>query len=237
MLKKSKEKFKYIILDTHTHKYGVHSIVYNLVDFNKSVLDIGCATGYLAKVLKKKNCETWGIDINDKALRIAKNFCGKVLKADANNLSKLKISKKFDYILILDVIEHLVNPEGCLEKAKKFLKSDGKIIVSTPNIAHLSTRLKLLFGKFDYEKTGILDENHIRFFTKKSFINILQKLNFNIEMFEYSVDFGQIPFFGRILDIIDPELQKIFTKLFNSILAVQFIAICTKKRNHYIKKL
>lgn len=227
------KKSKYITLDTH--KYGVHSIVFNLVDCNKSILDIGCATGYLAKVLKEKNCEIWGIDKDDKVLEVAKKFCKKVYKIDVNNLNHLKIKKKFDYILVLDVIEHLTYPEICLKELKKILKIGGKIIISTPNIAHLSIRLKLLFGKFEYQKWGILDDTHIRFFTKKTFISHLRLVNLEIDKFDYSVDFGQIPLVGRVLDRIPSNIQRFFTNWFNTLLAVQFIAVC-KNSPHYFYK-
>lgn len=218
------QEIKYHQFDTH--KYGVHAIVYNLVSPNTEVLDIGCSTGYIANKLKEKNCKTWGIDINKKALQIAKNHCHRVFHLDINNLKGLKINKKFDYVLLLDVIEHLTKPEDCLDSIQKFLKATGKVIISVPNIAHISVRLKLLYGNFKYQKMGILDETHMRFFTKKSFIRILKDHNLMIERMDYSADFGQIPFTGILLDLIDPDLQKVFTNIFNTLFAVQFIAVC-----------
>ncbi len=221
------QEIKYQEFDTH--KYGAHAIAYNLISPNTEILDIGCATGYMAERLKQKNCRTWGIDINKKALKIAKNHCQKVFQLDINNLKDLKIKKKFDYILLLDVIEHLTSPEDCLKEMQRFLRPNGRVIISVPNIAHISIRLKLLFGNFKYQKMGILDETHLRFFTKKSFVKILTDQNLDIEKINYSVDFGQIPVFARFLDLINPDIQKAFTNIFNTLFAVQFIAICKVK--------
>lgn len=221
------QEIKYQQLDTH--KYGIHALVSNMVLPDTEVLDIGCATGYLAKKFKDRNCKTWGVDINRKALQIAKNHCERVFNLDLNNIKNLKISKKFDYILLLDVIEHLIKPEDCIDIIHRLLKPTGRMIISVPNIAHVSIRLSLLFGNFNYQRMGILDETHLRFFTKKSFVKILNDHELMIEKIDYSVDFGQIPIVGRFLDFIDPNIQRVITNIFNTFFAVQFIVICKSR--------
>jgi SAM-dependent methyltransferase len=76
---------------------------------------------------------------------------------------------RYDYVLFGDVLEHLKDPLSSLIQAKKLLLPGGKIFVSIPNIAHISIRLELLLGDFEYEETGILDNTHLKYFTKRSF--------------------------------------------------------------------
>jgi SAM-dependent methyltransferase len=84
-----------------------------------------------------------------------------------------------------DVIEHVENPAEFLLNLRRVLKDDGWLLVSVPNVAHWSIRMKLLMGKFDYEPTGIMDETHLRWFTASSFSRLLTSCGFEI------VDFRQ----------------------------------------------
>lgn len=207
--------------------YEAHKIVFDLIKPNKTILDIGCAVGYFAEKLKEKGCTTYGIEIDKAAAQRAKKFCKKVYISDVTNIHKLKISRGFfDYILLLDILEHLENPQSVLKEIKKFLKTNGEVIISMPNFAHISVRVGLLFGRFNYSEFGILDKNHLRFFTKNSFLELIKTADLKVEKLDYSADFGQIPFFGRILKKLDKKVQYLITRIFNSLLGVQFIAVC-----------
>lgn len=209
-------------------QYETHMIVFDLIAPRKTILDIGCATGYFAQKLKEKNCRTYGVEIDKIAAQEARRFCEKVIIGDIQKDSKLGIPRNyFDYILLLDVLEHLEKPERVLRDVKKYLRRNGRVIISVPNVAHLSVRLELLFGSFRYSKFGILDKRHLRFFTKQSFIELIHKANFNMRHFDYSADFGQLPICGKIIKKRGKRWQYLVTKWFNSLLAVQFIAVCT----------
>tara|TARA_B100000035_G_scaffold298694_1_gene292695 strand:- start:482 stop:1027 length:546 start_codon:yes stop_codon:yes gene_type:complete len=90
---------------------------------------------------------------------------------------------RYDYILLLDVIEHLKNPEKFMLELKKKVDKNPKlrIIASTGNVGFLIIRLMLLFGSFNYGEKGILDKTHTRLFTFSSFKNLLIQNGFNIE--------------------------------------------------------
>ena len=88
--------------------------------------------------------------------------------------------ESFDYILLGDVIEHLVNPEETLRYLQQFLKRDGYIIASIPNILHYSAFIPLPFGEFNYSEAGILDRTHLRFFTWRSICNMFERLQCEI---------------------------------------------------------
>ena len=89
--------------------------------------------------------------------------------------------QSYDLILLLDVLEHLVDPVGTLKRLSTLLKPGGHVIVSVPNIAHLSVSLPLLFGRrFTYTEAGILDRTHLKFFVEKTAIDLLNNANLTV---------------------------------------------------------
>lgn len=179
------DDFKYS--DEPWVKHDAKEVVFSSVTPNTKVLDLGCWTGLLGEKLKKeKNCFVIGVDINEKALELAKKRLDKVFLADLDNWDIKNGLPNFDYITATDVLEHLKNPEGLLLKVKKYLKDEGRLIISVPNIAFWTIRLKHLLGNFDYENTGILDNTHLRFFTKKTATQMLENCGYIIEKFYFT---------------------------------------------------
>ena len=145
------------------------------------VLDIGCNSSKLAKILiDSKNCKVTSIDKSEKLEN--SSFIEKYIPFDLDNgLPDLNYNK-FDYILLLDVIEHLKNPEEFMTKLKHKTEKNPNltIIASTGNVAFLIIRLMLLFGSFNYGNKGILDKTHTRLFTFSSFKHLMLQTGFNI---------------------------------------------------------
>ncbi|MDB9376887.1 glycosyltransferase [Nodularia sphaerocarpa] len=154
--------------------------IFELVENNLRVVDFGCATGYLAKLLKKKGCIVTGVEINSDAAQTAEQHCEEVIVADLDFISVLKIlpAQEFDIAIFGDVLEHLRNPGKVLAETKQILKKDGYVIASIPNIAHAAIRLSLLQGRFDYTNLGILDNTHLRFFTRKTVKELFEKAGY-----------------------------------------------------------
>jgi O-antigen biosynthesis protein len=208
------------------HPYEIHQMVYDLIKPDTKVLDLGCATGYFAKELKRKKCRVTGIDNNSDALKEAKKYCEKIINCNLDDpVNNLIPAEKFDYILLLDLIEHLPRFNRLLVLIKKYLARNGKIIITTPNIAHLSIRLKLLNGNFDYTEFGILDNTHVHFFTRKSLTACLESNGFKINSLITPADFGQIPFFGKWLRHIPKTIQWQITRILPNLLGVQWLAV------------
>jgi SAM-dependent methyltransferase len=88
--------------------------------------------------------------------------------------------RKFDRILLLDILEHLSYPERILRQCTELLQKDGEVIVSVPNVANISVRLSLLFGNFNYADRGILDRTHVRWFTRKTARQFLRDAGYRI---------------------------------------------------------
>lgn len=160
-------------------RHSSHGQVIALVPpAGQRILDVGCGPEDLARYLRKTSNQIVGIDRriekSDDPVRVLD--IEKDLDADFN----LDFGREFDYILFLDVLEHLREPEKTLAKARDYLKKDGRIIVSLPNIAHWSIRLSLLFGRFNYGERGILDKTHIRFYTYSTARNLIRDANYKV---------------------------------------------------------
>jgi len=147
---------------------------------NLKILDIGCGSGELGRLLKAKGHLVYGIEIDKKSYLLSKRKLDKVLLGDISTMTIPKNFRNFDYIIFADVLEHLVNPPAVLEKVKPLLKKEGFVLISVPNIANWVMRLKLLFGIFNYSNSGLLDKTHLRFFTLKSLKRLINSAGYKI---------------------------------------------------------
>jgi SAM-dependent methyltransferase len=88
--------------------------------------------------------------------------------------------RTFDRVLMLDVLEHVPNPEQLLEECKPLLRPGAEAVVSLPNVANITVRWSLFFGRFEYTERGILDRTHLRFFTRRSARRLLRDAGYEI---------------------------------------------------------
>ena len=157
------------------------SIINAWIKNESTILEFGPANGRLTKYLsEKKKCSISIVEIDKQSgLEAAKyadeSFLG-LEKGDIESGYWKNTNKHFDYIIFSDVLEHLSNPEKVLKECIGFLKKNGTILVSIPNVAHNSILIDLYNDEFNYAKTGLLDRTHIHFFTHKSFMKMLKKL-------------------------------------------------------------
>jgi glycosyltransferase involved in cell wall biosynthesis len=164
----------------YTSKLGFvspHTASLDRVRFGASVVDIGCASGYMCRPLKEKGCTVYGVDAYPAADALAfEEF--KQCDLDQSDFPIDLVGK--DYVLLLDVIEHLKNPEAFAEKLHEACAFNWniKLIISTGNVGFIIPRLMHLFGQFNYGKKGILDLTHTRLFTFSSLRHLLQESGF-----------------------------------------------------------
>ena len=147
------------------------------------ILEVGCSSGYFGNALKLVGHEVWGIEPDKIAANQAKKLLDFIFIGYVEDFFDIYKNEKFDVITFGDVLEHIADPEVILERAKKFLKKNGVIVVSIPNITHLSIRSMLLQGKWQYSPVGILDQTHLRFFCKESLIEMFTRCNYSILSF------------------------------------------------------
>ncbi|HBX23507.1 MAG TPA: hypothetical protein DEF34_07755 [Desulfotomaculum sp.] len=142
------------------------------------VLEFGPATGYMTRYMKEKlGCTIYCVEVDEQAANIAKKYCEEMIVADLDNLewSNKLDGQVFDYLVCSDVLEHLKDPWTVLKQATGFLKKNGIVLTSLPNVGHVSVIMELIKGKFDYRSLGLLDSSHVRFFTGKSVLELLDR--------------------------------------------------------------
>lgn len=162
---------------------------------SRTIMDIGCGAGNLGVDLKQKfDSEVWGIEIIDAAAQIAAEKLDKVLVGDAVEEVLNTPDQYFDTIIMADVLEHLVDPWSLLKNTVPKLKDNGEIVISVPNVGHWFVIKLLLNSEFYYSGFGTLDKTHLRFFTKKSAIRMLDEAGlYVLETFVTKADFEKIP--------------------------------------------
>jgi 2-polyprenyl-3-methyl-5-hydroxy-6-metoxy-1,4-benzoquinol methylase len=131
------------------------------------VLDVGCGAGFLAGRIASLGYRVVGVDVYDSAE--ARKRCDEFHVCDVEQSFGVDKERRFDLIVLADVLEHVRNPEELLLRARQHLAPGGRILASTGNVAHLYVRLSLLFGRFTYTERGILDRTHVRLFTRSTF--------------------------------------------------------------------
>lgn len=146
----------------------VHGMILSQIKPGSSVLECGCATGYMTKFMKEKmNCNVSIVEIDEEAIKKAKQYASESFCGNLDEERWYKFYKfydyNFEYILFADVLEHLRDPFTTLKLAEDLLTDDGKIIFSIPNICHNDILVRMFYDHFNYSSIGLLDNTHIHF--------------------------------------------------------------------------
>jgi 2-polyprenyl-3-methyl-5-hydroxy-6-metoxy-1,4-benzoquinol methylase len=195
---------------------STHSKIVSLVPPATRVLEFGCATGYLSEVLKNRlGCTVVGIEIDRDAAAIAEQHTERVIVGDAEKIDYAAelAGEEFDVVLFADVLEHLKEPADVLRRVRPFVAESGVVVASIPNIAHASVRLALLGGEFRYRESGLLDDTHLRFFTRASIQDLFEETGYAIthwlrqrlDVGETEIKVPQVPDAVREWLASDPE--------------------------------
>lgn len=208
--------------------------LFDLVPDGGRVLDIGCATGYLARALKeRKGCVVVGLEIEPEAARGAASACERVIVGDVEDPNVLaQAGSGFDAIIMADVLEHLRRPEELLGRVRSLLAPGGMLLLSVPNVAHFTVRKNLLLGRFDRTDRGILDRSHLHFFTLASLRRLLGKTGYRLERLDISYSMpGRIVRALRLLGpvnrtLIAPALARL-ARCRRGFFALQFV-VCAR---------
>ncbi len=140
------------------------------------ILDLGCSDGRLGERLRALGHTVIGVDI-EKHDGVADRLDGFV-EADLDDGLPNDVGDDYDVVLAADVLEHVRDPQRLLLEIRSHMQPRGSVITSVPNFGHWYPRTRVALGRFDYDRRGILDAGHVRFFTRRSFERLAASAGF-----------------------------------------------------------
>ena len=195
-----------------------------------TLMDLGAAGGELGSALREHFGRTIGFEYN---VDCVGQLCGRFDQVVITDLETVHaLPSNADAIVLADVLEHLRNPGAALQLVRRALRDDGRLFISVPNIANITVRLGLLFGIFEYRDRGILDETHLRFYTKRTIRRQVESAGFRIlEMGGSSVPIRLIvgSWTPEPILRIGETLLTWLTRVWRGLFAYQIILVAEKK--------
>jgi len=147
------------------------------------ILEVGCGTGAFGKQLKDRCAEAkvWGIEPDNQSADAAEKVLDRVIRGVFRSDMPELLGEQFDCIVFNDVLEHMADPDEALLAGRKHLTSDGLVIASIPNILYFPTFYMIVKTQdWRYEDKGILDNTHLRFFTRKSIERLFNESGYDV---------------------------------------------------------
>jgi 2-polyprenyl-6-hydroxyphenyl methylase/3-demethylubiquinone-9 3-methyltransferase len=148
-------------------------------------LDLGCGVGIFSKIMHDKGHKVLSIDSNEESINAAINNYKNFRQIEFAKNSVLDFinstTKKFDFILALEIIEHLNNYEFFLKGITRLLRTNGKLILSTPNVFSSEGLIGTLWAKKAGKKYMAWDSTHEKIFNSFEFIGLIKAHNLRIE--------------------------------------------------------
>jgi GT2 family glycosyltransferase/2-polyprenyl-3-methyl-5-hydroxy-6-metoxy-1,4-benzoquinol methylase len=165
------------------------------------VVDVGCGGGALGAYLKKTrpSLRVYGIEpVAEQAARASRWLDGVAAGVAEDGVPQGW--PRPDCVIFADVLEHLPDPWSVLQRWHDELAPGGVVVVSVPNVAHVSVVAPILGGRWDYAEAGVLDRTHLRFFTLETALALVQKAGLEVGRVERVVDVYP--------DVMPPEWQQ-----------------------------
>ncbi len=148
------------------------------------LLDVGCGAGEASAALKgqRPRLHVTGVEGDPSAAARARAKLDRVLEGDAAEILAALASagEKYDGFLFADVLEHLEDPIALLAQARRLAVPKAALLVSVPNVGHLSLVRDLLLGRFDPVAAGLLDAGHLRWFTRGFLAQALEEAGWRV---------------------------------------------------------
>lgn len=181
------------------------------------VIEVGCGSGALAREFKKNNQVNWiGLEIDPFYAVACAKYCDEVFNLDIELAGNrfFDRNRDADVWIFADVLEHLRNPWAVLNNIRSVIKSDGMILACIPNVQHWSFLANVSTCNFSYKDSGLFDKTHLRWFTRKSIIDMFDSSGFGIDVMRGRALNSQHKNLSNILDrllelsaAVDPHYQ------------------------------
>ena len=171
---------------SYVHRYGAmdasarEDLAVKIPDGATAVLDVGCSRGATAPALRSRGVtRIVGIEPDPEDAAEAARVYDRVLAARLETIAE-DFTGQFDTVLFGDVLEHLEDPSDALVRVRPWLKSEGIVIASVPNVGHWSIIDDLLRGRFDYVPYSLLSGTHVRLFTRSTLVDLFEASGYRI---------------------------------------------------------
>lgn len=152
---------------------------------SRAVIEVGCGSGALAREFKALNpeCDYLGVDISEHYVSLAKRHCDAVMAMNLDQANEPFFAKQRDRDCWIfgDCLEHLKDPWRVLELIRWVIPDKGCVAACIPNSQHWSLQARLALGDWRYEDAGLLDRTHLRFFTRKTIVELFESAGFRID--------------------------------------------------------
>ncbi len=179
------------------------------------ILEVGASSGYMTREWRQNKLSVDVVEIDDQVVAKLKMIASRVFIGSIEDRKiQQSIKERYDLIICADVLEHLVDPESCLEFLKGRLSRGGKLLISIPNVAFWDMRKQLLFkGSFKYQESGLLDRTHLRFYSLSDFQEMLIRHGLKIDKlipgearvpFEYTIK--RLPIINFLFDRVKKKI-------------------------------
>jgi len=149
----------------------------------RRMLDVGCGIGGFGSTIREvaPDAELWGVEPVETAALAARRFYDRVITGffpeDARDLPE----QHFDAVFMLDVLEHMVDPEAALRASRLLLTPEGVLVASIPNVRHFDVWWPLVrHGTWTYTDTGLMDRTHLRWFTRSSIADLFEAAGWEV---------------------------------------------------------
>ena len=156
------------------------AVLARMVEPGQRVLELGTGPGTVTRILHDKGCKVTGVEMDPDTLATCAPFCERTLQANLEDPLWWQPldGERFEVIICADVLEHLRDPRPLLEKLPVFLMDGGCVLMSLPNASHLTIVASLLGGRFPYQKNGLLDNTHLKFYGREDLDDLLRECGF-----------------------------------------------------------
>ncbi|THU01499.1 methyltransferase domain-containing protein [Lampropedia puyangensis] len=187
------------------------STLVGMISHGAHVLDVGCGSGALGQYLSaQKQCTVDGVTFNEAEAALARAHYRQVEVANLEQtpLTQLFGQHRYDFVVCADVLEHLREPQKLLQDMPALLTQQGRLLISIPNSTYAGLVAELMGGEFLYRQEGLLDATHVRHFTRKSLLRLLQDSGWQVEGFETIERHLQESEFKQPFDLLPPAVAR-----------------------------